>query len=93
MKLVIPIMLLATVGTIALVFLCRGSQWGFVYLVKYRLLKKSPERRFYEPSTRHDVLAAIACIVTLIVVALLLMYGLPIIIENADWFKNTLGTN
>lgn len=93
MKLVIPVMLLATIGTITLVFLCKGSQWGFNYLVKYRLLKKPPEKRYYEPSTRHDVLAVIACIVTFIAVVLLLVYGLPIIIENADWFQEPFGTH
>lgn len=84
---VILIMLLATIGSVALILLCGISVWSFIYLFR-RIIKKNDTQGKYLKNTSKDIIAVISVIVTIIVVALLIIYGLPIIIENKDWFNN-----
>lgn len=79
---VILIMLLALVGTVAMIVLCGCARWSFIYLIRYRLLKMEVKQKRYGISTRNDVLSVMIALVTLAVVALLIIYGLPFVIEH-----------
>ena len=62
--------------------LCSCARWSFIYLIRYRLLKMEVKRECYVLSRKHDVLAVIIAIITLAVVAVLLIYGLPFVMEH-----------
>lgn len=81
---VILIILLSIIGTIAMLFLCGCSRWSFIYLIRYRLLKMEIHDEKYTLNRKHDILSVCIAIITLVVVALLLMYGLPIVMDNID---------
>lgn len=75
------IMVCAIVGTVVLIFLCRCSIWAFIYLIRHLLLKRSAERAGDEISANHTIIAVVICIITIAVVAALLIYGMPIVVE------------
>ena len=79
---VILIMLCALVGTIAMLALCGCARWSFIYLIRYRLLKMEVKLERYSPSGKHDILAVIIAVITLVVVAVFLIYGLPFVIDH-----------
>lgn len=81
MALVIPIMLLSTIGIVALIGLCGGSIWGFIYLIKYRLMRYPAHTARNEVSTVHDIAAIIICLISLAAVAVILIYGMPIVMK------------
>lgn len=79
---VISIILLSLIGTVAMIVLCGCSRWSFIYLIRYRLLKMEVKQKKYGISTRNDVLSVMIALVTLAVVALLIIYGVPFVIEH-----------
>lgn len=79
---VILIMLCALIGTIAMLALCGCARWSFIYLIRYRLLKMEVKQERYVLSGKHDIAAAIIAVITLAVVAVLLVYGLPFVVEH-----------
>lgn len=79
---VILIMLLALVGTVAMIALCGCARWSFIYLIRYRLLKMEVKQKKYTISLRNDVLSIIITLATLAVVAVLIIYGVPFVIEH-----------
>lgn len=79
---VILIMLLALVGTVAMIALCGCARWSFIYLIRYRLLKMEIKQNRYTISTRNDVLSVIIALVTLAVVVVLIIYGVPFVTEH-----------
>lgn len=79
---VILIILCALVGTIAMLALCGCARWSFIYLIRYRLLKMDVKQERYVLSGKHDIVAAIIAVITLAVVAVLLVYGLPFVLEH-----------
>lgn len=81
MALVIPIILLSTIGSVVLIGLCRGSVWGFVYLIRYRLMKRPAHTARNEVSTAHDIAAIVICLISLLAAAVMLIYGMPIIMQ------------
>lgn len=90
---VIAIILCSLFGTIALLALCGCARWSFIYLIRYRLLKMEVKKNHYEINIKHDILSIVIAVLTLIAVALLLIYGLPIIFDNADFFTDLLNQN
>ena len=81
------IMLCAVLGTIGMLVLCGCSRWGFVYLLRYRLFKMEVKKSQYELCMKHDILSAIIVVITLIAVALMVIYGVPIVAEHIDLSK------
>lgn len=81
MALVIPIMLLSTIGSVVLIGLCGGSIWAFIYIIKYRLLKYPAQTAINKVSTAHDIVAIIFCLISLAAVAVMLIYGMPIVLK------------
>lgn len=79
---VILIMLLALVGTVAMIALCGCARWSFIYLIRYRLLKMDVNQKRYTISTQNDILSVIIAFVTLAVVVALIIYGVPFVIEH-----------
>ncbi len=79
---VILIMLCALVGTVAMLALCGCARWSFIYLIRYRLLKTEAKRDCYIPSTKHDIMAVMIAVITLAAVVLILVYGVPFVIEH-----------
>ncbi|MCM1500517.1 MAG: hypothetical protein NC124_18805 [Clostridium sp.] len=76
------IMVCAIVGTVVLIFLCRYSIWAFTYLIRYLILKRPAERAGDEINANHTIIAVVICIITIAVVAALLIYGMPIVVEH-----------
>lgn len=81
------IMLCAVLGTIGMLVLCGCSRWGFIYLIRYRLLRMEVKKSRYELCMKHDILSVIIAVITLIAVALLLIYGVPFVVEHIDFSK------
>ena len=81
------IMLCAMLGTIGMLALCRCSIWSFVYLIRYRLFNAEVKKGYYTLCAKHDILSVLIAIITLIVVRLLLVYGLPFVVKNIDLSK------
>ena len=79
---VILIILCALVGTVAMLALCGRARWSFIYLIRYRLLKMEVKQSHYVLSRKNDIMAVIIAIVTLAVVAVLLIYGLPFVVRH-----------
>ena len=81
------IMLCAVLGTIGMLALCGCSRWGFIYLIRYRLLKREVKQSRYAVCMKHDILSAIIAVITLITVVLLLIYGVPFVAKHIDLSK------
>ncbi len=81
------IMLCAVLGTVGMLVLCGCSRWGFIYLIRYRLLKMSVAKSRYEPCMKHDILSIIIAGITLIAVVLMVIYGAPFVAEHIDLSK------
>lgn len=79
---VILIMLLALVGTVAMIALCGCARWSLIYLIRYRLLKKEVNQKRYTLSTRNDILSVMIAFVTFAVVVVLIIYGAPFVLEH-----------
>lgn len=79
---VILIMLLALVGTVAMIALCGCAGWSLIYLIRYRLLKKEVHQKRYTLSTRNDILSVMIAFVTFAVVVVLIIYGAPFVLEH-----------
>ena len=79
---VLLIILCALVGTIALLTLCGCARWSFIYLLRCRLLKREAAQARYVLSTKNDIKAAIIAALTLAIVVILLIYGLPFVAEH-----------
>ena len=79
---VILIMLLSLIGAVAMIALCGCARWSFIYLIRYRLLKMQVKQQKYAISTRNDVLSVMIVLVTLAVTAILIIYGVPFVIEH-----------
>ena len=93
MAIVIPIMLLSTIGSVVLIGLCGGSIWGFIYLIKYRLMKYPTHTAKNKVSTSHDIAAIIFCLISLAAVAVMLIYGMPIVMRYLPDFNELIPTN
>lgn len=85
---IIMIILLSLIGAVVLIALCKCARWSFIYLIRYRLLKMEVKQSCYELTAKHDVLSIVIALLTLTVAVLLLIYGLPIILENTDFLTN-----
>ena len=79
---VILIMLLALVGTVAMIALCGCAGWSLIYLIRYRLLKKEVHQKRYTLSTRNDILSVMIAFVTFAVAVVLIIYGAPFVLEH-----------
>lgn len=79
---VLLIMLLAAIGTAAMIVLCGAARWSFIYLIRCRFLKRESTQERYALTRRNDIVAGVIAIITLIVTVLLLAYGLPFVIDN-----------
>lgn len=79
---VIWIMMLALVGTVAMLALCGCARWSFIYLIRYRLLKMEVHQKRYTLSARNDVLSVTIAFIALAVVVALIIYGVPFVIEH-----------
>lgn len=79
---VILIMLLALVGTVAMIALCGCAGWSLIYLIRYRLLKKEVNQKRYTPSRRNDILSVMIAFVTFAVAVVLIIYGAPFVLEH-----------
>lgn len=79
---VILIILCALVGTIAMLALCGCAWWSFIYLIRYRLLKMEVKQERYALTGKHDVMAAVIAVFTLAVAVLLLVYGVPFVVDH-----------
>lgn len=88
---VILIIILATIGSVALIGMCGCIRWSFKYLIN-RILKNVIKESKYETSTKKDIISIIIVILSIVLLGILLYYGLPIIIENKDFFVNPFGT-
>lgn len=88
---VILIILCALVGTIAMLALCGCARWSFIYLIRYRLLKMEVKRGCYVLSWKHDIMAVIIAVIALVVVAVLLIYGLPFVVEHISELPEPFG--
>lgn len=82
---ILLIILLATAGSAGMIVLCGASRWSFIYLIRYRLLKFESEKSKYAISAKHDVCAAVIAVITLAVVALILIYGIPILRQHLSF--------
>ena len=76
------IMACAVVGTIAMLILVGAARWSFIYLIRYRLLKREVKNQHFAVSTKNDVLSIIIAIVALIAVAIMLIYGVPFVVKH-----------
>ncbi|MCM1329213.1 MAG: hypothetical protein NC253_07200 [Ruminococcus sp.] len=81
------IIILSVVGVIAMLALCGCAMWSFIYLIRYRLLKTEVNRERYKISRKNDIISVIIAAVTVVFVVLLLIYGVPFVIENIDLSK------
>ena len=88
---VILIILLAIVGTIAMLALCGCARWSFIYLIRYRLLKMEAVKERYALSMKNDIRAVIIAGVTLAVAVLMLIYGLPFVVEHFSELPEPFG--
>lgn len=88
---VIAIILLSLIGTIIMITLCGGALWSFIYLIRYRLLRMNVKQERYAPSRKKDTIAIIIAILTLAVVAVLLIFGLPFVLEHISEFPAPFG--
>lgn len=79
---VIGIILLSIIGTISMLALCGCAQWSFIYLIRCRFLKLEVNHVYYALSRKNDIKAAIIAVLTLAVTAVLLIFGLPFVIEH-----------
>lgn len=79
---VLLIILLAAVGSAGMIVLCGASRWSFIYLIRYRFLKFESEKSKYSVSAKHDVYAVVIAVITLVIVALILVYGIPVLREH-----------
>ncbi|MCM1060982.1 MAG: hypothetical protein NC452_11920 [Eubacterium sp.] len=84
---VLIIMVLSVVGVIAMLALCGCARWSFIYLIRYRLLKMEVKQERYTISRKNDIISIIIAAITLVFVAMLLIYGVPFVIENIDLSK------
>ena len=82
---VLLIILLAAVGSAGMIVLCGVSRWSFIYLIRYRLLKFGSEKSKYAVSVKRDVCAVVIAVITLAVVALILVYGIPVLREHLSF--------
>lgn len=87
---IVMIILLSLIGAVALIALCKCARWSFIYLIRYRLLRMEVKQPCYELTAKHDALSIVVALLTLTFVVLLLVYGLPIVLENMDFFTNPL---
>lgn len=81
------IMLCAVLGTVGMLILCGCSRWGFIYLIRYRLLKMEVKRNRYALCMKHDILSVVIVVVTLTVVAFMVTFGVPFVAEQIDLSK------
>lgn len=84
---IVMIILLSLIGAVVLIELCKCARWSFIYLIRYRLLKMEVKQSCYELTAKHDVLSIVIALLTLTVVVLLLVYGLPVVLENTDFLS------
>lgn len=84
---IIMIILLSLIGAVVLIALCKCARWSFIYLIRYRLLKMEVKQPCYESTAKHDVLSIVIALLTLTVTALLLIYGLPVVLKNMDFLS------
>lgn len=84
---IVMIILLSLIGAVVLIELCKCSRWSFIYLIRYRLLKMEVKQSCYELTAKHDILSIVIALLTLMVVVLLLVYGLPVVLENTDFLS------
>lgn len=76
------IMVCAIIGTVALLVLAGTARWSFIYLIRYRLLKREVANQRFVVSTKNDIFSIAISIVTLIVVVAMLIYGVPFVFEH-----------
>lgn len=88
---VVLIILCALVGTIAMLALCNCALWSFIYLIRYRLLKMEVKQERYTLTGKHDIIAVIIVIITLAAAAVLLIYGLPFVMEHISELPEPFG--
>lgn len=84
---IVMIILLSLIGAVVLIELCKCARWSFIYLIRYRLLKMEVKQSCYELTVKRDVLSIVIALLTLTFVVLLLVYGLPVVLENTDFLS------
>lgn len=79
---VIAIILCSLVGTIAMLAFCGCVMWSFVYMIRYRLLKREVTQKRYTTSRTHDFAAVTIALLALAGTSVLLAFGLPFVAEH-----------